>query len=114
MQHKALKYILDIESVISEIENIKKLTGNNFDNFKNDRLYIRAVERLLEITGEAVKKLIECDTEIKLPNSSKIIGLRNIISHAYDSVDDELLWSIIQKNVPELNLNVQSVKKCYT
>jgi len=77
-------------------------------------LYVRAIERLLEITGEAVRKLIDTDPKIVLPNSSKIIGLRNIISHAYDSVDDELLWSIIQKNVPELKLNVQVLKRTYT
>ena len=114
MQHKALKYILDIESVISEIETIKKTTENNFELFKKDRLYVRAIERLLEITGEAVRKLIETDPNIELPNSSKIIGLRNIISHAYDSVDDELLWSIIQKNVPELKANLQKIKESYT
>lgn len=77
-------------------------------------MYVRAIERLLEITGEAVRKLIDTDPKIVLPNSSKIIGLRNIISHAYDSVDDELLWSIIQKNVPELKLNVQVLKRTYT
>jgi len=45
MQPKLLKYILDIESVIQEIETIKEKTGNNFNHFKADFILQRAVER---------------------------------------------------------------------
>lgn len=52
MQPKLLKYILDIESVIEEIESIKQKTQNDFNNFSEDIIYQRAVERDLEIIGE--------------------------------------------------------------
>jgi uncharacterized protein with HEPN domain len=56
MQHKALKYILDIESIITEIETIKNRLNNDFNQFSNDVIMQRAVERDLEIIGEAVRK----------------------------------------------------------
>ena len=57
----------------------------------------RAIERDLEIIGEAVKKILETEPSIKITAAKKIIGLRNIISHAYDSVEPEMVWLIIQK-----------------
>lgn len=51
---KALKYILDMESVIEEIEFVKHSVGNDFKRFKNDMLAYRAVERQLQIIGEAI------------------------------------------------------------
>jgi len=102
MQPKTLKYLLDIQSVIQEIESVKKKTNNNFKNFKSDIILQRAVERDIEIIGEAIRKIVEIDSSIKITSAKNIIGLRNIISHGYDSVDPEMIWGIIQKNIPQL------------
>ena len=110
MQSKLLKYILDIESVIEEIESIKQRTQNNFNNFSDDIILQRAVERDLEIIGEAVRKMIELNPDIKITASKKIIGLRNIISHAYDSVEPEMLWGIIHNNIPLLAEEIRIIK----
>ncbi|WP_057938099.1 HepT-like ribonuclease domain-containing protein [Algoriphagus resistens] len=110
MQPKLLKYILDIESVIEEIEFIKQKTQNNFNNFSKDIILQRAVERDLEIIGEAIRKMIEVNPNIKITASKNIIGLRNIIAHAYDSVESEMLWGIIQKNIPVLADEIRNLK----
>lgn len=110
MQPKLLKYILDIESIIQEIEKVKQLTQNNFNTFRSEILYQRAIERDLEIIGEAIRKMIEIDPNIQISSAKNIIGLRNIISHAYDSVEPELLWGIIQNNIPVLNKEVIHLK----
>lgn len=110
MQPKLLKYILDIESVIGEIELIKQKTQNDFNNFSDDIILQRAVERDLEIIGEAVRKMIEIDPNIQITTSKNIIGLRNIISHSYDSVEPEMLWGIIQKNIPVLADEIRKLK----
>jgi uncharacterized protein with HEPN domain len=110
MQPKLLKYILDIESVIEEIESIKQKTQNDFNNFSNDIILQRAVERDLEIIGEAIRKIIEINPQIEITASKNIIGLRNIISHAYDSVEPEMLWGIIQKNIPVLADEIRKLK----
>jgi uncharacterized protein with HEPN domain len=110
MQPKLLKYILDIESIIQEIEKVKQLTENNFNTFRSEILYQRAIERDLEIIGEAIRKMIEIDPNIQISSAKNIIGLRNIISHAYDSVEPELLWGIIQNNIPVLYKEVILLK----
>ncbi|WP_342664319.1 HepT-like ribonuclease domain-containing protein [Algoriphagus terrigena] len=40
----------------------------------------------------------------------KIIGLRNRISHAYDSIEDELIWGIIQRDIPSLKKEIQRIR----
>jgi len=70
----------------------------------------RAVERDLEINGEAIRKIIEINPNIQITATKNIIGLRNIISHAYDSVEPEMLWGIIQKNIPLLAKEIRKLK----
>ncbi|MBB3697225.1 DUF86 domain-containing protein [Flammeovirga yaeyamensis] len=110
MNPKALKYILDIEVIISEIDEILDKTDKNFFEFQKSFIYKRAIERDLEIIGEAVKKLYEIDPNYNISSKKKIIGLRNIISHAYDSVEDELLWGIIIKDIPILKKEILKLK----
>ena len=110
MRPKLLKYILDIESVIEEIEFIKQKVQDDFNNFSDDIILQRAVERDLEIVGEAIRKMIEINPNIQITASKNIIGLRNIISHAYDSVEPEMLWGIIQKNIPVLADEIRKLK----
>lgn len=110
MQPKLLKYILDIESVIEEIETIKQKTQSDFNKFFDDIILQRAIERDLEIIGEAMRKILELDPNIQITAAKNIIGLRNIISHAYDSVEPEMLWGIIQKNIPVLADEIRKLK----
>ncbi len=111
MQPEVLKYLLDIESIIGEIESLKHRVENSYAQFSQDILLQRAVERDLEIIGEAVRRLLAIQPEIKISAAKKIIGLRNIISHAYDSVEPELIWAIIQRDIPVLSTEVQAILK---
>ena len=111
MQPKMLKYILDIQSVIEEIETIKRLTDNNFNSFNDQIILQRAIERDLEIIGEAVRKIIEIEPNVSISSAKNIIGLRNLISHAYDSVEPELLWGIIQHNIPQLSIEINQIRE---
>lgn len=110
MQPKVLKYILDIQSIIEEIEAIKTKANNNFISFKSDIILQRAIERDLEIIGEAIRKIIEIDPSISISSAKNIIGLRNIISHAYDSVEPEMIWGIIQNNIPLLAEEIKAIR----
>lgn len=110
MQPKILKFLLDIQSIIQEIELVKTKTNNNFTSFQSDIILQRAVERDLEIIGEAIRKIMEIDPEIKITSAKNIIGLRNIISHAYDSVEPEMIWGIIQNNIPVLANEIINIK----
>ena len=83
---------------------------NSFILYKEDFVMKRAIERDLEIIGEAVKKLLEQEPTLMLNSAKKIIGLRNRISHAYDSIEDELIWGIIQKDIPLLKKEIQRIR----
>jgi uncharacterized protein with HEPN domain len=110
MQPKILKFLLDIQSIIQEIELIKTKTKNDFKAFKSDIILQRATERDLEIIGEAIRKIIEIDPSITISSAKNIIGLRNIISHAYDSVEPEMILGIIQNNIPVLADEINKIK----
>lgn len=110
MQPRILKFLLYIQSVIQEIEAVKTKTDNNFNSFQSDILLQRAVERDLEIIGEAIRNIMALDPAIKITSARNIIGLRNIISHAYDSVEPEMIWGIIQNNIPALAAEINLIK----
>ena len=99
MQPKLLKYILDIESVIEEIETIKQKSKGDFIIFSGDIILQRALERDLEIIGEAIRKMIELKPDIQITASKNIIGSRNIISHSYDSIEPKLLCGASFKRI---------------
>ncbi|MBU3658379.1 MAG: DUF86 domain-containing protein [Flavobacteriales bacterium] len=90
---------------------MKSKTKNNFNSFKSDFILQRAVERDLEIIGEAVKKMVEIDPQINISSAKNIIGLRNVISHAYDSIEPEMIWGIIQSNIPLLSDEIKKMKE---
>jgi len=72
-------------------------------NIEADRVLSLALTRLLEIVGEAAARIPEHVREqypgIPWP---QIVGLRNRLIHGYDAVDFDILWEIIQKDLPRL------------
>ena len=67
----------------------------------------RAVERELEIIGEAVNNLLKLNPEIPLSYARIVVDLRNRIIHAYDAVNHTIIWKIIMKDIPVLLNEVQ-------
>ncbi|MCF8295074.1 MAG: DUF86 domain-containing protein [Bacteroidales bacterium] len=109
LPNKLLKYLLDIESVISEINQVKEMYPT-FHKFDNDFLALRTIERHLEIIGEAVNNIRKIDDQVKITSVKQIVNLRNLIIHSYDSVDSAILWSIIQKDIPLLQKELKELK----
>jgi uncharacterized protein with HEPN domain len=109
MQPRALKYILDIQSLILEIESFVELTSRDFFRYRSQPIVKRAIERDLEIIGEAVRQIQIAHPEFQISSSKKIIGLRNLLAHAYDSIDDELIWSIVQRDLPQLKREIHQL-----
>ena len=69
-----------------------------------------AVERQLSIIGEVLSKLRTSDSNIILGESEKIIGLRNRIIHAYDGIDQSIIYTIVKNHLPTLKWEVQELK----
>ncbi|MEI8087167.1 MAG: HepT-like ribonuclease domain-containing protein [Paludibacter sp.] len=102
MNEKVLKYLYDIKLAIDEIDSFFLFREKRFEDYKKDILLKRAIERNLEIIGEAVTRILREEPEFPLENAKRIIGLRNQIIHGYDSVSDENIWGVIINHIPKL------------
>ncbi|MGH8016857.1 MAG: HepT-like ribonuclease domain-containing protein [Opitutaceae bacterium] len=82
--------------------------GLDFTRFSGDALVRAAVERQFEIIGEALGRAAREDPSLEhsMPDISRIVGLRNRLIHGYDSVDDQILWDLIQTRIPMLQRSV--------
>lgn len=113
MDERILKWLYDIKMCIDEVDGFFIEEEKDFFKYKNNLMLKRAVERNLEIIGEAVNRIITRDilfTE-KISNAKAIIGLRNQVIHAYDNVSDENIWSILTNHLPKLKLEVDELIK---
>lgn len=102
MDEKLLKCLYDVKAAIDEIDSFFSNRGKRFEEYKKDLILKRAVERELEIIGEAINRILKSDPSFPLKNAKKIIGLRNLIIHGYDSVSDENIWGILFNHLPKL------------
>ncbi|MDX9948588.1 MAG: DUF86 domain-containing protein [Bacteroidales bacterium] len=109
MTEKQLKLLYDIKIAIDEIDSFFDAEAKTYENFKSNAILRRAVERNLEIIGEAMNRLLKEDPEFSIENAIRIIGLRNQIIHGYDSVSDENIWGIVTLHLPKLKTEVNSL-----
>ena len=100
MNEKVLKCLYDIKMAIDEVDSFFVSKEKSFQEYKNDLKLRRAIERNLEIIGEAMNRILKEDQHFKIVNARKIVGLRNQIIHGYDSVSDENIWSILINHLP--------------
>lgn len=105
MDREIKTWLYDIFNSIEEIEQFLPQGQRFFEEYKSDLKTKRAVERNLEIIGEATNRILNKDSNFELSNSRKIIGLRNRIIHGYDVISDELIWGIIN-DLPKLKSEV--------
>jgi len=107
MDNEIKTWLFDILQAIEEIESFFNDESRHFEKFVSDLKTKRAIERELEIIGEALNRILKKDSNFYIDNIHKIIGTRNRIIHGYDSVSDDLIWSIIIKHLPQLKYSVK-------
>ncbi len=100
------KWLIDMQTAIQHIDSY---LGNNPDFLEYEKNWMlkRAVERELEIFGEAANRILAAEPNIAITDARKIVNLRNLIIHSYDAVADEIIWAIIHKNLPDLAIEIQ-------
>jgi uncharacterized protein with HEPN domain len=101
-------WLKDIELSIKEIHEFL-LNIETYSAFKSDLKTRKAIERNIEIIGEAMKRIKEADPDIQISDSRKIIDTRNRIIHGYDSVSDDVIWIIVTRYLPILELEVKAL-----
>ncbi|HLN96579.1 MAG TPA: HepT-like ribonuclease domain-containing protein [Flavobacterium sp.] len=98
-------WLFDIKTSIEEIDSFFP-DGKVFEAYRSDLKTRRAVERNIEIIGEAMTLILKRSPEIPISNSRKIVDARNRIIHGYDDVSDDVIWGIIVNNLPVLKSEV--------
>jgi len=109
MNERVLKYLYDIKLAIDETEMFFDNKPKLFQDYKKNILLKRAVERNLEIIGEAMNRILAIEPDFPIENARRIVGLRNQIIHGYDSVSDENIWAIIINHLPKLQMEINNL-----
>ena len=108
MDSEVKTWLFDILQSIKEIESYFEDRPKKFNEFINDIRTKRAIERNIEIIGEAFNRIMKHDKKFQLENVLKIIGTRNRIAHGYDKISDDLIWSIVINHLPKLKEEIRS------
>ena len=101
-------YLFDIlDSARTAIEYMR---GKSWDEFSKDSLLQDAVVRRLEIIGEAANR-ISSETQMKHSNLpwQAMKGTRNRVIHEYDSIELDIIWDILQKDLPSLVKELEQI-----
>src|SRR5436190_18032862 len=86
-------------------------SGRTLDEYRGDEVLRTLVERKFEIIGEALNRLTRSDPTLaaQIPEHRQIISFRNILIHGYDVIDAEVVWKIVQQDLPVLRQTVEDL-----
>ena len=110
MTEKSTKYLSDILMAITLIEEFT-IGVTDFKVYDNDRKTQSAVERQLAIIGEALNQFRKLEPTIEIQNDKQIIAFRNRLIHAYDSLDNSMIWVIMKKHLKPLEIEVENLSR---
>lgn len=90
--------------MLASADNIEKYIGKDrrFEVYDKDPMLQDAVERNIEIIGEAMNKLLQKEPQIQISNSRRIVDARNKIIHGYDEIENTQIWEIVINHLPIL------------
>jgi uncharacterized protein with HEPN domain len=100
-----------LQDILDSIKSINEFVGNPrlFEHYEKNKLLRRAVEREIEIIGEAVNRIYKQKPELIISNAKQIIATRNRVAHAYDAVNNSIIWGIVINHLPNLKLEVEEL-----
>ncbi len=103
------KYLFDVQDACRLLTEFS--AGKTFDGYRSDVMLRSAVERQFGIVGEALSQMLKLDPGMAsaLTDTRRIIAFRNMLIHGYAQVSDEVVWGILQKNLPILRQEVEQL-----
>jgi uncharacterized protein with HEPN domain len=110
MDERVEKWLYDILFAIEEIDSFFP-NGKFFAYYQQNLMLKRAIERNLEIIGEATSRILNREPGIEIANARKIVNLRNLVIHSYDNMSDDSIWAIVINNLPELKKGIDKLLK---
>jgi uncharacterized protein with HEPN domain len=113
MQHGGRDWRFRIEDILLSLDKIARYVAEmDYQTFRTDDKTVDAVERNLQIIGEAAANLPEW-LQTRYPDVPwhQMRGLRNILVHRYFGVDLSIIWQTLQEDLPPLVPQLQHVLK---
>jgi len=100
-----------LKHILEEINFLLRETkGLKFDDFISNELLKRSCTRSIEIIGEATKNLSpEIKNKYKDVDWKRMTGMRDKIIHYYFGANWDIVWSVIQDNIPELKGKIEKI-----
>jgi uncharacterized protein with HEPN domain len=94
-----LKHLYDIKDAASAI--LRFVRGKPFDDYEQDELLRSGVERKFEIIEKALNRVSRDNPTLldKIRKYRHIVSFRNILAHGYDSIDNRIVWGIIEEDL---------------
>ena len=105
---RGLAYLWDMLDAVSAIQAV--VQGKMYEDYLADRMLRGAVERHIEIVGEAARRVSGSTTEAHpdIPWRA-IVGQRNVLAHEYAEVLHETVWRTATRRVPELIVTLRAI-----
>lgn len=109
MQLEKLKLLEDIRQAGEAISRYTQ--GKSKKDYLIDDQLQASVERKFEIIGEALNRLYQLDSEMveEIEDYRKIIAFRNTLIHGYSSIDNQIVWDIVNTHLPRLRHTIQDL-----
>ena len=103
------KYLFDIRQACDLLLQFTK--NKSLADYSADPLLRSAVERQFEILGEALNQLMRLHPSYasRITDARRIIAFRNRLNHGYDSIADDIVWGVLETNLPVLRREVAAL-----
>ena len=108
MNLEVQKWLYDI---LISIQSIDEFIGDvrMFETYEADKKTRRSVEREIMIIGEAINRIRSVEPNIQITHIQQIVATRNRVAHAYDAVNNAMIWGIVINHLPNLKAEVEQL-----
>jgi len=100
--------------MLSSCEFLLEFTKDRtVDDYRDERAFRSAIERELQIIGEALMQLDDTRSDIaeQIPDYLNIIGFRHVLVHGYDALNPATVWNVIETKLALLKDQLQRILK---
>lgn len=109
MERDVRTHLFDI---VENCRRINEFVGTmSFESYERNELVKSAVERRFINVGESLSRLKQTDLKMfgMIVDANRIVGFRKVLVHGYESISDQLVWGIIENNLPELQVTCEKL-----
>ena len=104
LPRESKKYLWDAQHAADLVLGFAE--GRIYEDYQTNDMLRSAVERQPEIVGEALAQFARRNPNAALliPELHAVVGLRNVLAHGYETVDNRRIWSVVQEDLPGLRV----------